>query len=75
MFTTDLVMLLAIVLTGLWLTPPFGRLLAIGRELRDDFGDVVPHVQARRRQQFGQLLRRLAIVALAVFLLTYALTL
>lgn len=71
MFTTDIVMLLAIVLMGLWLTPPCGRLLAIGRGLRDDFGDVLPHMQVRMRQQLSQLLLRIAIAVLVAFLLTY----
>lgn len=73
MVSIDMVMLvvLVLVLTGLWVAPPVGRLLVLGRGVRDDFGDVVPYMQQQVRQQLGKLLLRIAIVLVVVFLLAY----
>jgi hypothetical protein len=70
MVSIDIVMLVVLVLTGLWVAPPIGRLLVLGRGVRDDFGDVVPYMQQQVRQQLGKLLlRMIAIVLMVVFLL------
>lgn len=43
---------LALLLLGLWVVPPTSRMIVAGRELRDDFGYLVPYRVDRLRQLF-----------------------
>lgn len=54
---------LALLLLGLWVIPPTSRMILAGRELRDDFGYLVPWRVDRLRQLFFSWLVRLLVGA------------
>jgi hypothetical protein len=72
MVAADMALVLTIILMGLWALQPFGQVMLLGRELRDDFGSIVPYVRQQLRRQLARLFVRLLLTLTVIGTITYA---
>jgi hypothetical protein len=63
---SDVPMIVAMVLSAMWLAPAFSRVVVLRDTVRDDFGYVIPYHQEMMRRQTVELLLRLFFVVIAL---------